>query len=166
MSKTRIQNGDLLLFRPTGWLGKIVAWVTKSQYCHVAIVYDDDILEFREFVGHRQVSLLVAVAKWGDVPDVYRIIGYDPSTFHRVVNAFNAQSDVRYGWLHALKAGITRRLPNWLFRECEKHPPHCSEAVCRAFRLGAGIVLVPGKYDWRTTPGDLAKSIFVKKMER
>ena len=161
-----IQNGDILMFYPSGILGKLVAFITGSQYCHCGIVeHVDDgffLKDFLTFGGYRYMRVEEAVVKWGVNPDVFRLIDHDTVDVHAAVAAMKSlQSAKSYGWYHAIWIGLLKWTPKWMFQyECnwKYHAPHCSEAVNWSFRTGAGIDLVKDIPDWRTSPGDIARS--------
>ena len=150
-----LHPGDVLLFRPTGWIGKIVAWATNSEYCHAAMYTGvDDVAELREFIGGR---LLPLTAHAGESIDVFRPNASIFVRYNAVRRMKNLLSEP-YSFLHGIEAFLLRRLPGFLLKkECDHHGYHCSQAVSNAYR-SAYFDLCPGRADWATTPGDLAKS--------
>lgn len=165
MKVTDVKDFDLFFFRPTGILGKIVSWWTGSEYCHVGMVYGSYLLEYREFRGFRSKQWLEVLAEWDYRVDVYRVSTIlNPNHRINILNAFYRLKK-EYGWCHAILAGLLRRFPrsflNW---ESTKNPPQCAEAVCYAFRVGAGIDLVPDKCDWKSTPEDIVCGGLVEKI--
>ena len=171
-----IQTGDLLFFRPTGWVGRLICAVTKSEYCHVGLAFNGDegieIREFREF-GYREILLEQAEHEWGDTSDVWRHVDLCESTsltkWDRLLAAGNMRCFPRkYGYFHfawvAFYMLFFRRVSCWFVpKECDEHAPTCSEAVCHAYRL-IGRDLVPDVPDRLTSPGDIIKAGKVKKV--
>ena len=171
--KLNIQTGDLLFFKPTGFWGRVVCWMTGSEYCHVGLAHIECgrvyVIDFCE-TGFRCATLSEIEANWPGEADVYRVneqISF--SVLRRVVHQMFWREWQKYGYLHILKTGLLRVLPTWLtsffiLKECERSAPHCSEAVCNAYRWAAGIDLVPGIPDWHTSPGDIVRAGKIEKV--
>jgi len=167
MNTTELQPGDVLLFRPSGILGRLVAWATGSEYGHVAMFLGTSgktVAEMREFIGGRILPLTNYAT---ETIDVFR-----PDTAEWMVrfNAIMAMYRVLgepYSLWHGVAAFLLRRIPKRLrklFRfECDHHGYHCSQSISKAYR-DAGFDLCPGRPDWATTPGDLAKSKRLKNL--
>ena len=167
-----IRTGDLLFFRATGFCGRLVCWMTGSEYCHVGLAYVMDgvphIVDFREF-GYNFALLAEYERDWPGEADVYRVTGLTPKILNRTVAHMIGRNDERYGYLHILKTGLLRMLPTFatsffVLKECERSAPHCSEAVCNAYRWASGIDLVPGVPDWHTSPADIVNAGMVKPL--
>ena len=153
----------------------MVCWVTRSPYCHVGIAWFGakqnskmEVIHFTEKGGQHDY-LNDVVLDYGE-PDVYRIEGLTDNQ-EVSIYAFMYGLDFissHYGFFHTVTTGIVRLMPQWVGKlldwECHRHAPHCSEAVCRAFRYGADIDLVPNKPDWQTAPGDIIKAGKVKRV--
>lgn len=75
-AKTILKEGDILLFRNNGLIGRLIQRYTGGVHSHVAIVHKDrhiwECVEFREFKGGRTVSLASQVAKCDSCIDVFR----------------------------------------------------------------------------------------------
>lgn len=170
-NKRDIKPGDLLFFRPTGWVGRLICWITRSNHCHVGLAErvggDVWIAEYRER-GFRFLPLDEAEEEWGCEADVYRYHGLTAMQVERILYKFK-NGPTKYGFWHLIKTGLLRMLPVWLGsflvgKECTRHAPHCSEAVCGAFRWAVDVDLVPPMPDWHTAPGDIIKSGKVTKV--
>jgi len=165
-----IQTGDLLFFRPTGWVGRLICLVTRSEYCHVGLACievdgDVSIREYREF-GYREMSLEEAEREWEDKADVWR---NESSLSAEYATIFIRSCPKEYGWFHFLWIGFFMLCFRWLtkrliFAECDQHAPTCSEAVCRAYRY-SGRELVAGIPDRLTSPGDIIRGGKIIKVE-
>jgi hypothetical protein len=155
MLQNDLHPGDVLLFRPSGWIGKIVAFCTKSKYCHAAMyIGEGNVAEMREFRGGRILPLSEYA---GESIDVFRA---DAPVVVKIdaVLTMQALLSERYSFWHCVEAFLLRRLPKFVRKkECDHHGYHCSQAVSKAYR-SAGLDLCPGVADWATTPGDLAVS--------
>jgi hypothetical protein len=162
MLQNNLQPGDVLLFRPTGFWGRLVAFATGSDYCHAAMyVGDGKVAEMREWIGGRTLPL---EAHAGEAIDVFRI--NFPIIAYTAMEVMIVLLDEPYSFRHGVAAFLYRRIPKWFrkrFRfECDHHGYHCSQAIATAYRL-SGLNLCPKLPDWATTPGDLAKS---KRLQR
>lgn len=157
-----IGEGDILLFRPTTFYGRIVAWWTKAKHGHAALAMKTrtgvTVLEIHEN-GYREMSIEEHLSQ-GAVIDVFRV---DERKYDRTgaVLEMMEYGGCKYGWLHVFIVAFRFIFP-FLFRrnkECSReHSPHCSQAVSKAVRVGGGIDLVPDVPDWKTAPVDLSKS--------
>ena len=158
MKTSDLQPGDVLLFHPPGFFGQIVAWATRSEYCHAAMFLTGCIAEMREFRGGRILPLFDYET---ETIDVFRAV--DASAAEKIYAVVQMQKLVkeRYSFLHGIAAFLLRRIPKRLrkhFRfESDRYGYHCSQAVSKAYR-SAGFDLRYGLADWATTPGDLAVS--------
>ena len=153
MKPSGLQPGDVLLFRPATWLGRLVAWATGSEYCHAAMFLTGCVAEMREFRGGRILPLFDYET---ETIDVFRAV--DSSTAEQIAAVQKMQKLVkeRYSFLHGIAAFLLRRLPQVMRSgECDHHGYHCSQAISKAYRA-AGFDLCPFIPDWATTPGDLA----------
>jgi hypothetical protein len=175
LNNSKIKTGDLLFFRPTGWVGRLICLVTRSEYCHVGLAYvgvleNIHLCEYREF-GYREIELKEAIKEWGDSPDVWRVeekyheVYHMPSTATYMIATFNKN----YGWFHFIKIAFFMLFFRWVTmffvpKECEKHAPTCSESVCMAYRKGCGVDLVTGIPDRLTSPGDIISGGKIKKV--
>ena len=158
-----IKSGDLLFFRSTGFFGRLVCWMTGSEYCHVGLAHvvngDVHIVDFREF-GYNYALLSEYERDWPGQADVYRVDGLRSGKASLAVFHMIARKGERYGYLHIVKTGLLRMLPTWIsswfvLKECYRSSPHCSEAVCNAYRWVSRIDLAPNMPDWHTSPGDI-----------
>ena len=166
MKQKSLQPGDVLLFRPTSFLGRLVSWATDSEYCHAAMFLGiDGVAEMREFIGGRVLPLADYVT---ETMDVFRADTTIPVKINAVQNmqkAVNKRYSFLNGWWAFLLRRIPKRLRKWFNFECDHHGYHCSQAISQAYR-SAGFDLRHGLADWATTPGDLAASRRLRLMGR
>ena len=156
---TALHPGDVLLFRPTTWLGRLVAWATGSKYCHAAMFLGDgNVAEMREFLGGRLLPLANYVT---EIIDVFRPVDSSSVTKIYAILRMLELIKERYSFLHGIAAFLLRRIPKrlrkWFNFECDHHGYHCSQAISKAYRE-AGFDLCSRRPDWATAPGDLARS--------
>jgi hypothetical protein len=165
-----ILDGDLLLFRGSGWVANAIQWGGRSEYSHAALAADwfgqVMCLEVREWVGGRAVTLASQVKKYPGAIDVYRAdTTRHPEYIRKIaVATMKDLAGCQYGYFSVLLAAIghlpfLRRLVS---REAEtierfNSPPYCSQAIAIAAER-AGVDPVPNLDDRLTEPGDLARS--------
>ena len=158
MKASYLHPGDVLLFRPSGFWGRLVARATGSEYCHAALFLGTSgktVAEMREFIGGRIVPIAVYAT---ETIDVFRADDADWGVCLDAILAMYRILGSPYSFWHGIAAWLLRRLPQVMrSRECDHHGYHCSQAVSKAYRE-AEFDLRPGLPDWATTPGDLAKS--------
>ena len=101
-----LQPGDVLLFKPSSFLGKVVAWATGSEYCHAAMYCGEDgVAEMREFLGGR---LLPLVDHAGETIDVFR--ADVPIPVKIVVLKMQDLLKERYSFWHGVAAFLLRKI--------------------------------------------------------
>ncbi len=185
-ARRQIRGGDLLLFRPRGFVWRAIAVAGRSEYTHAAMAgWWSRRLMCVEMCsrGGRALLLSNIVRRWPGAIDVYRANASDTQQsgddtdlasgtrqFSRdaAVHAMIEITGRRYGWLNLFRAALLH-LP--LFRlfvapdtddtaeSAACHPPFCSQAVAMATRAG-GVDPVPNLADRLTEPGDLSRSPF------
>lgn len=175
--RDQIEPGDLLLFRGTGLVSRLIGVAGRSPYTHAGKVdvWDGELYccEVREFVGGRVVTLASQVERFQGRIDVYRVNATDEPAYDRRAAALYMRrfAGCRYGWWHVLGALILHvpylRLKTKVDYTIEvdsqtgpAKPPYCSQAIALAERLGGGVDPVPNLPDRLTEPGDLARSSF------
>ena len=173
---SRIRDGDLLLFRGTGFFSHLIRVAGRSDYSHAAkaVRWGDTIFccEVRELKGGRAVTLESQVRRYPGRIDVFetnpggRWREYDRAGSVRFMRRL---AGCDYGYFGVLKAAL-RHLPLWRFlirpdmedQKITSRPPFCSEACALADRLGGGVDPVPQLADRVTEPADLARSPFYR----
>lgn len=179
----RIESGDVLLFRPgRSPLARLISAAGRGDYSHAAVAawwgYDLFCLEVREWHGGRAVLLSHEVARRPGLIDVYRLRPQTKCNCRPIATCRQIQGAVRkmlrfagsrYGYWSVLRTALYH-LP--IVRMCIKpltddrmengRPPYCSQAVAYAYRVGAGIDLVPNAADCVTEPADLARSALLE----
>jgi len=77
MKMSYIEPGDIIFYRPTGFIGWAISKITKSEYSHVALAIDSyHIIEADKFIKS-QISDLSYVE---NIHKVYRIRDIDKAT--------------------------------------------------------------------------------------
>lgn len=178
-ARREIRDGDLLLFRPRGFVWRAIAVAGRSEYTHAAMAgWWSRRLMCVEMCscGGRAMLLSNIVRRWSGAIDVYRAnasgTGKASGTrrFSRdaAVHAMIEITGRRYGWFNLFRAALLH-LPLFRFLVApdtddaanSDWPPFCSQAVAMATRAG-GVDPVPNLADRLTEPGDLARSPFYR----
>ncbi|MCD4727102.1 MAG: hypothetical protein K8R46_05550 [Pirellulales bacterium] len=173
-ARRQIRGGDLLLFRPRGFVWRAIAVAGRSEYTHAAMAgWWSRRLMCVEMCsrGGRALLLSNIVHRWPGAIDVYRA-NASGQRFSRAaaVHAMIKITGRRYGWFNLFRAALLH-LPLFRFlvapdtddtaESAACHPPFCSQAVAMATRAG-GVDPVPNLADRLTEPGDLARSPFYR----
>lgn len=186
-AKGLIKEGDILLFRGSGWIGFLIKRYTGGDHSHVGIAHLDgktwECVEFREFMGGRSVSLQSQVAANPTKIDVFRPLSkisyevmdeetgqisvvnkeYDKETADKTTQEIIKWTGQPYGWEN-IWGMLIRFLP--LVKLVTKQNTDdddltkakvCSTAVTVALRQNY-MDPVPHLADDRVSPADLARS--------
>lgn len=182
-----LQNGDVLLYRGTGIISRVIQKISKGQYSHVSIAYKNggniwQAVQFREFKGGISISLENDIRYNKSVIDVYRPIpqfinmDFNPETkkIETVETTFNGSDVARcmlsmtgrqysYGRIYFLWRYYTRFWKDWSKITTDDTPteellyPVCSTAVAHCFNIN-GYDLIKNRSDEYVAPSDLALS--------
>jgi len=174
-ARRKIRGGDLLLFRPRGFISQAIAVAGRSEYTHAAMAgWWNGRLMCVEMCarGGRARLLSNVVRRSPGTIDVYQagsaLNAGAAGSFSRRA-AVRAMIDItgrRYGWFNLFRAALLH-LPLLRFvvqpelddAADDAWPPFCSQAVAAATRAG-GVDPVPNLADRLTEPADLARSAF------
>lgn len=167
-----LQPGDLLLFRGTGLLARVIGAYGRSQYSHAAMVGRCSgrwmCLEMRELRGGRAVTLESQVRRFPGRIDVYTVAPEFEHRYHRAAaaDAMLAKCGRQYSYYGIYLAAL-RHLPfvRVLCRPAaddrnvdDGAPEFCSQAIASAARIAGGVDPVPNAADRITEPADLSRS--------
>ena len=185
-AKALINEGDVLLFRGSGFISKAIGRFGEGIHSHVAIAswhnQHLECIEFREWKGGRVVSLKLQVDQNPNLIDVYRVLIPQPTlTFEEknnvvvcgektldmvsVTRCMRKMTGLPYGWKRICciarhKIPILRGFYNVEQSTIDDSPiiyPVCSTAVASCFSTN-GFDLVKNRSDQWTEPADLARS--------
>ncbi len=191
--RREIHDGDLLLFHPTTWLGRFIAWGTRGDYSHaaMAIWWHGRLFAVgtEQWRGNQPEPLSELVARYPGMIDVLRPCRFGTeahggwiteslSAAERtcVASAMISMISQRYGWRSFLRAGLIRSLLlGWVWRRVLRsdddragldggHLPHCAQAYCLALDRGARLDPRPRLAPFATTPADLGRSKYFAKL--
>jgi uncharacterized protein YycO len=152
---------DLIFVQPTDFIGKAIAWVTRSNDCHVAVVISKSFIIEAAWSGVR----LARIDSYNNF-EVFRYINVLSDEQSKSIIDFSySKIGEWYDFGGALYLGWL-----WLTRQSKKinqlNDPDrwfCSELVVAAFR-SAGIDLCPGIPAADVDPGTLSQSALLKKI--
>jgi len=150
-------------------LSKIIAWGTKSPYCHVAICVSPEMnlaIEANTCGGVRAIDLRNVKR---DV-DIYRIKPESQFKLNGVISFLVSQLNNKYDFLGVLFLGllkllaiIGRPLKNTANKWQKNRDYFCSELCHKAFLTGGELDIVPSiEASDIVSPGDIAKSAIVE----
>lgn len=162
MSLNDLKSCDILLYKGTGAVSKLIQWKTTSAYSHVSVVVDGEMsLAIESNTGSqsgvRALDLRKLDAKIVDVFRIKKENGFKPEqVISYLVSCLGCKYDYPgVFYLGLLKVlGQQKKANEWQI----KKDYFCSELVYEAFK-SAGLDIVPQIGSSETTsPGDIAKS--------
>jgi hypothetical protein len=170
LARMEIQDADLLLFRPRGFLWRAIAVAGRSEYTHAAMAgwWGDRLMNVEMTSGGGRAQLLSNITRqWPGVIDVFRT---NPTrqrfSKKKALAAMIAITGKPYGAWNLWRASLYHTplvrfmvSPDVNDIETTRWPPFCSQAVAMACRSG-GVDPVPQLADRLTEPADLARSTF------
>ncbi len=159
---------DILLYKGTSFVSKLIQWKTQSLYSHVAVVVEADTnLAIESNTGSRSGVRALDLRKLdAKIIDVFRIKAGHPFRKEEVISYLVDSLGSHYDYpgvlfLGALKAlNLKKQANSWQ----KKKDYFCSELVYEAFS-SAGLDIVPqiGQSDI-TSPGDISRSPVLEKI--
>ena len=168
-ARSEIRNGDLLLMVPTTYVGRKIAWGTRSDYSHAAMAgYEPNgpdnpeprlrALEMLQFRGGRHKLLSEYVRQYPKVIDVYRPV--PPYDGDASVAWMLWLCGKHYGWFDFAMI-VTRRGFGWVLPMPTDSPDPdlpriCSAAVAYGAHYGGGKKIHANLPDLMVFPGELA----------
>ena len=168
--RSRILNGDVLMYRGRSPLSRLVRWVTRSPYSHAGLAsWWNDRLMVMEAVGRGVVVTLLSdnVGTYnGRVEWFSCVTPINPSTREAMIRFAQAELGKEYGTWNALllglrllfKRGIEQR--DTLRRERRLF---CSHYVAQVYNV-AGMDLAEGISDRFMSPGDIARATLLRRV--
>jgi len=125
-----VKPGDIVFYRPTGFIGWAISKITKSEYSHVSLAIDSyNIIEADKFIKSR-ISNLYYIET---IHSVYRVKDIDEDERHKVVQ--NAMTMLGVGYDYKQIFGLYLRMifhrDSTTFNQANKYI--CSEIIDNAF---------------------------------
>ena len=133
-----IQPGDVIFYRPEGFIGTIISKLTRSEYSHVSLAVDaTTIIEANRFIKSRVVDLNYA----DDIHRVYRLRNISPGQQEFIVENALTMVGARYDYaqIFGLWLRLVFSIESKIFNKVNKYI--CSEIIDKAFILS----MVPRK---------------------
>lgn len=145
---------QIVLFKGTSWISRMIRWQTRSKYSHAAILTEGGTL-----VESLEGKGVQSTCDWNrpENADIFDV----PSTQDQrnsIMGFLSAQVGKPYDWLMVVRF-VTRRQEGR--RTSGKW--FCSELVFAAFQQ-AGISLFRETEPWEVSPGLLARSPLLKQI--
>ncbi|MGV3085466.1 hypothetical protein [Enterococcus dispar] len=146
-----IKPGDVIFYRPTGFIGNVICKLTRSEYSHVSLaISPTKIIEANRFIKTRIADLHYTES----VHSVYRLNNISPEDRVKIVNAAVLMEGAGYDYLHII--GLLLRvlfdIRTTVFNKVNRYI--CSEVIDRAF-IEAGIPRKDQKDIGDLTPQEL-----------
>jgi uncharacterized protein YycO len=155
-----MQTGDLVFFKGTSFISRVIGWLTKSPYTHVAIVVEkDQILEADRFILSRITHI--------DNEKVFSVLRYPlkPQQMENIKLECYKSVGIKYDYFQIFI---------WFFRLLSNHEKqgminnanrtYCSELVDRIYAK-QGIDLVPNRINGDVLPVHLLESPILVKIK-
>jgi uncharacterized protein YycO len=168
-----MRAGDILLFKGESGISRLIAWGTNSKYSHVAVCVSPEMNLAIEALTRGGVRAR-DIRKIDREYDIYRVTEETPYDLQKTISFLVDKLNNKYDYPGVLFLGFLKLLSK--IRKSFKITANkwqkdrdyfCSELCYEAFFLGGGLDIVPGVPQADiTSPGDIAKSALVKKIEK
>lgn len=152
--------GDILLVKgKTPVISRLIRWVTKSEYTHVAIVYGEN--RIAEIDVNRKLSIYPM-----DPKETYYVFRYKgglknkQKTDMKRLIANRTLQNAGYDWLKILSMFLQSTFKKPFFLDI-KNRVICSEIVDYIY-MDIGIDLVPNSTIGHVSPADIANSTCIE----
>jgi hypothetical protein len=161
--RSLVRDGDLLLWKPVGLPGRIIAWGTRSCYSHASMaawrhgrLWNLEMVQWR---GGQHVHLSQQIARYPGSCAVWRPrnLAFDGvGAVHEMLWLMGQN----YGWWDLARIAVRNVLPHCVLPQAvdsddPEVPRVCSASYHWAARIGGGIAPCPGKADLDVSPRDL-----------
>jgi hypothetical protein len=165
-----IRNGDVLLWRPTTFAGKLIVWFTGAEYSHASMAFWEPnggknphrrlrSAELVQWHGGRHQKLSKCVRRYPGKIDVFRPHG--PYNGDAAVTWIMVCMSQCYGCLTFVALFFRRVLGKRLLPLADSpdpdYPRVCSVGVAWAANYGGGRKVNVEKSDFEVLPGELAE---------
>ncbi|UPI12851.1 hypothetical protein [Bacillus phage SBSphiJ5] len=155
-----IQPGDVIFYRPTGFIGWAISKITKSEYSHVALVVSPDhIIEANRFIKSRIADLHYTK----EIHSVYRLNNLPADTRLRIINNALTMLDVSYDYsqIFGLLLRLVFDIKTNVFNKVNRYI--CSEIIDNAF-VAAGVPRKDKENIGDITPQELLDKYDLRKV--
>ncbi|AEW47204.1 hypothetical protein BCP78_0197 [Bacillus phage BCP78] len=148
---TDLQAADVIFYRPTGFIGRVISYFTKSPYSHVALAINaNTIIEADRFTKTR----IVPIEYDKNITHIYRLENLTQEEREKIVELATSLEGTDYDYAQILEmfVRIVFRIKRTLFNNQKKLT--CSEVVDRSFYL-AGVKRKDTEFLYDVTPEEL-----------
>lgn len=148
---TDLQAADVIFYRPTGFIGRVISYFTKSPYSHVALAIDaNTIIEADRFTKTR----IVPIEYDKNITHIYRLENLTQEEREKIVELATSLEGTDYDYAQILEmfVRIVFRIKRTIFNNQKKLT--CSEVVDRSFYL-AGVKRKDMEFLYDVTPEEL-----------
>ncbi len=162
------QTCDILLYKGTGFVSKLIKWKTSSPYSHVSVIVGAETnLAIESNTGSQSGVRAVDIRKVkAEDIDIFRVKAGKVFAAEKVISYLVDSLGSKYDipgvfWLGIMKVFNLKEKANQFQKDKDYF---CSELVYEAFN-SAGLDIVPevGEADI-TSPGDIARSSVLQKI--
>ena len=155
-----MKSGDILLFKRSTGFSKIVTWLCKSPYSHVALCVNAEmhlIIEAQGIVRAEDIRKLTNY-------DVFRIKKVYKYNLNEVVSFLVSKLNEKYDYKGVIFLGIMKlfRLKRTANKWQKDRDYFCSELINKAFKQGE--LTIVDKEDDVVSPADISRSDVVCKI--
>ncbi|AIF71971.1 enoyl-CoA hydratase/carnithine racemase-like [Bacillus phage Riley] len=151
MTTGEILPADVIFYRPTSFIGRVISFFTKSPYSHVALAIDSNtLIEANRFIKTR----VVPIEYDKNITHVYRLTDITPEEREEIVaiaKSFEG-SDYDYAQIFEMLFRIVFNIKRTIFNNQSKLT--CSEIVDKSFYI-AGIDRKDAENLYDVTPEEL-----------
>jgi len=152
--------GDIILFKPNSWIGRLIAKLTKSEYSHAAVIFDvvfgEPVLLEIDWTKSRLVTLSALERDY----NVYGVAGMEDKSNQKSFqnNIITSNKYLNKGYDYLQLFSTARKIifkTESILNIDDKYL--CSEIIDRAYH-DIGIDLVKKLAKGNAVPEDLAQS--------
>jgi len=161
-----MKKGDLLLFRRESGISKVIRWLTKSEYSHVAVCVSPEMNLVIEATAGLVRAADIRSFEEG-VYDIYRPKHGEKYNQDEVLSFLVSKLNYKYDYAGVIYLGFLKLLRlKKTANTFQKDRDHfCSELVAEAFMAG-GLRLVPFMAASVISPADISKSTKLERIKR
>ena len=156
-----MRSGDILLFKNTGLMSKIIQWGTNSPYSHVAVCVDAEMNLIIEAQGMVRAADIRKMTNY----DIFRIKRGHRYNLNTTISFLVSKLNEKYDYAGVIFLGIIKlfRLKKLANKWQKDRDYFCSELVYAAFKAG-GLEIVDKESAGIVSPADIANSTIIEKV--
>ena len=157
-----MRSGDILLFRGSGLMSKIIQWGTSSIYSHTGICANAEMDLLIEAQGCVRAADIRTMTDY----DIFRVKHGHRYDLNKVISFLVSKLNSRYDYKGVIFLGIMKlfRLKKMANKWQKDRDYFCSELVYEAFKAG-GLQIVNKESAGVISPADLSRSDILLKVD-